>query len=511
MPEHFRIHLIVTLVTGLFLLPPGLLLLRRGPRNRMSRIASHLCALLLALVCSAIVVLLLIHYAGLEMEWRGGYVPILTWNKTKPDFDALARSRAQQPKLSANSTTNLHTGADWTGFRGPRRDATYDEHPILTNWPVGGLRLRWKQPCGGGYSSFAMVDGRAFTIEQRRDMEVVVAYDTTTGQELWTNGWPAKFSEYHSDEGPRTTPTYDDGKIYALGATGEFRCLDASSGMLIWGKNVVTEAHAALPDYGLAASPLIVDEKIILQPDAYKGKSVVCYDKRNGKVIWSALDLPMGYASPVLLDLDGERQVVVCGRPNIYGLRLSDGAERWHYLWHILNNERPITQPIVLDTNRLLLSAAYMTGSAAFDINKTANGFETRELWRNRNLKTKFASAVAWQGYVYGLDEDILACIDAQTGERKWKDGRYGYGQLLLASGHLVILCANGDLALVKATPERWLEVARFPALNGKSWNAPAIGGDCLLIRNGAEMACYEISPAINVSGSESGTSRMRD
>ena len=142
-----------------------------------------------------------------------------------------------------------------------------------------------------------------------------------------------------------------------------------------------------------------------------------------------------------------------------------------------------------------MLSAAYMTGCAAFEIERTTNGFETRELWRNRNLKTKFASAVVWQGFVYGLDEDILVCIDAQTGERKWKDGRYGYGQLLLASGHLIVLCANGDLALVKATPERWIELARFPALNGKSWNAPAIGGGLLLIRNGAEMACYEISP----------------
>ncbi len=495
MPEHFKNHLIISLSAALFLLPLGFVLLRRGPRTRIKKFATIFIALLFSLVCAAIVSLLLIRYGGLEMEWRGGYVPVLTWKKTKPDFDALARSRAQQAKLSAAPTASSHAGTDWTGFRGPRRDATYDERPILTNWPSGGLRLRWKQPCGGGYSSFAMVDGRAFTIEQRRDMEVVVAYDIETGRELWTNGWAAKFSEYHSDEGPRTTPTYDDGKIYALGATGEFRCLDAASGALIWGKNIVTESHAALPDYGLAASPLIVGEKIILQPDAYKGKSVVCYDKRDGKIIWSALNLPMGYASPILLTLDGEQQVVVCGRPNIYGLRLSDGAERWHYLWHILNNERPITQPIVLNTNRLMLSAAYMTGCAAFEIERTTNGFETRELWRNRNLKTKFASAVVWQGFVYGLDEDILVCIDAQTGERKWKDGRYGYGQLLLASGHLIVLCANGDLALVKPTPERWLELARFPALNGKSWNAPAIGGGLLMIRNGAEMACYEISP----------------
>ncbi len=495
MPKHFLIHLIITLAVLVVALPLTLFLLRFGPRTWKKKFTGILASLLLGLVCAAIGILLLIRYAGLEMEWRGGYVPVLTWRKTKPNFDALAQNRAQQAKLSPAPAVVIHGTANWTGFRGPRRDATYDEHPILTNWPSGGLRMRWKQPCGGGYSSFALAEGRAFTIEQRRDLEVVAAYDIGTGRELWTNGWPAKFSEYHSDEGPRSTPTYDDGKIYALGATGEFRCLDAATGRMVWGKNIVTETHSALPDYGLAASPLIVDEKIILQPDAYKGKSVVCYDKRDGKMLWSALDMPMGYASPELLTVDGERQVVVCGRPDICGLRLTDGAERWHYRWHILNNERPITQPLELGTNQLFVSAAYMTGCAAFEVCPAKDGFETREVWRNRNLKTKFSSAVLWDGFVYGLDEDILACVDARTGERKWKDGRYGYGQLLLASGHLIILCANGDLALVKATPERWLEVARFPALKGKSWNAPAIDGGSLLVRNGAEMACFEISP----------------
>jgi outer membrane protein assembly factor BamB len=204
----------------------------------------------------------------------------------------------------------------------------------------------------------------------------------------------------------------------------------------------------------------------------------------------------MGYASPILMTLGGERHVVVCGRPYVYGLRVEDGAERWKFLWHIIDNERPITQPAVLGTNRLFLSAAYLTGCTAFEINRTNSEYETRALWRTRGLKTKFASVVVWQGYIYGFDEDILVCLDAQTGERKWKDGRYGYGQVLLASGYLIVQCANGDLALLKATPDAWTEVARFPALNGKSWNVPAISNDRLMVRNGAEMACFDLTPA---------------
>ena len=495
MPEHFRNHLAIALVIAAVLLPfVGLVLFRRGKRTRFRRFL-FLCTMLLQVtVCGAIIILLLIQYGNLELEWRGGYVPVLTWKKTKTDMAALAASRAKPVAPAKTATVSPVGKANWTGFRGPHGDGEYREHSILTNWPAGGLRLLWKQPCGGGYSSFAMVDGRAFTIEQRLGNEVIVAYDIETGGELWTNGWAARFSEYHSDEGPRTTPTYDDGRIYALGAAGEFRCVDAATGASVWSKNIMTENKAELPDYGLAASPLIVDEKIILQPDAYKGKSVICYDKRDGKQIWHALDLPMGYVTPMLMTNGGERQVVVCGRPYTIGLRLEDGVERWRYLWHINNNERPITQPVVIAPNRLLVSAAYMTGCAAFEVSGTNGGFETHELWRNKNLKAKFSSCVLSHDFVYGFDEDILVCLDSRTGERMWKDGRYGYGQVLLASGHLVILCANGDLALVKASPERWQELARFPALHGKTWNIPAIGAGRLLVRNCAEMACFDIS-----------------
>lgn len=495
MPRHFVIQLIIGLTVALLLLPALLLRLRRGRRTIFKKLLSASCWFVLALDCAAWVILFLLHLGVVELEWRGWYAPVVTWKKTKPDFAAVEQNRLQQSKLGPAPAINSTIHANWHGFRGPHQNGEYDGRPILTNWPDTGLKLLWHQPCGGGYSSFALADDRAFTLEQRRDYEVLAAYDLATGRELWTNGWTAKFTEYHSDEGPRSTPAYDDGKVYALGATGEFCCVNATNGTVVWSKNIMTENKAALPDYGLAASPLIVDEKIILQPDAYHGKSVVCYDKRDGKILWHALDLPMGYATPMLETIGGERQVIVCGRPDVIGLRLDDGAERWRIHWPIINHERPITQPLMLNTNSLMLSAAYMTGSGAYEIDRSGDAYETHELWRTKSLKAKFASAVFWQGYIYGLDEDILACVDAQTGERKWKDGRYGYGQLLLASGHLIVLCANGDLALVKATPEKLTEIARFPALHGKSWNAPAIGDGRILLRNGAEMACYEIAP----------------
>ena len=500
MPEQFKIKLVIGLFIALFTLPLAIWLLGRGHPARKKRVFQWIAGFFLLIDLSAFAILLLLHIDVLEMEWRGGYVPIVTMSKTKPNFDALERSRLDQRQLAhptqsvANTNKPASASSDWPQFRGVGIDGLYSNSPIQTQWPTNGLKLLWRQACGGGYSSFAIADGRAFTLEQRRDFEVLVAYDLETGRELWTNGWAAKFSEYHSDEGPRTTPSYSEGMVYSLGATGEFLCVNAASGKTIWGTNIVTQNKASLPDYGLAASPLVIGDKIILQPDAYHGFSVVAYDKNDGHILWHALDLPMGYATPMPFRVGNEDQVIVCARPFIVGLRLSDGAERWRYNWHVNNNERPIVQPLLIDSNAFFLSAAYMTGCAKVEVTANNGEFITKEVFRNKSLKSKFSSPVLYQGYIYGLDEEILACVDAKTGERKWKDGRYGYGQIMLASGHLIVQCANGDLALIKAIPDQLTEVARFPAIAGKSWNEPAISGGRLLLRNSAQMACFDIS-----------------
>jgi outer membrane protein assembly factor BamB len=222
---------------------------------------------------------------------------------------------------------------------------------------------------------------------------------------------------------------------------------------------------------------------------------VLCLDKETGQPLWSALDDVTGYASPMLVQLAGESQTIVCCEQRTVGLDPNNGKLLWECPWHVKNKRLPIAQPVMLGTNRFMLSAGYFTGCAAVEVSRTNNGFSARVIWQNSNMKNKFTSSVFWQGCVYGLDEDILTCLDAATGERKWKDGRYGYGQLVLAGGYLIILSGEGELALVRASPERREEIARFQAIGGKTWNHPAIAEGKLLIRNGAEMACFDLRP----------------
>ena len=380
----------------------------------------------------------------------------------------------------------------WTNFRGPKRDGKYDETNVSTNWPANGLPVVWKQPVGLGHASFTVADGKAYTIEQRRNQEVVAAYDLGTGRELWTQKWNAEFSDSTGD-GPRATPTWDQGRVYALGATGELRCLDANSGAVIWGKNILSDNQASNLSWGQAASPLVVDDKVIVLPGGTSGKSVVAYNKNTGAPVWKVLNDTQAYVSPMLAELGGRRQIVVVSSSRVVGLAPENGALLWSYPWDTEGGIN-VSQPIMVDANRFFISSGYRKGAALVEVKGSGNSFTASTVWENNNMKNKFNSSVLHNGYIYGLDEGILSCLDVNTGERKWKDGRYGYGQVILAGGHLIITTDQGEVALVKASPAQYTEVARFTALQGQTWNYPALASGRLLVRNSNQMAAYDIS-----------------
>jgi outer membrane protein assembly factor BamB len=465
-----------------------------------------------------------LYVAGYRLALDGsGMVPRFV--SSTPDYDALEADRARQrergPVVAAPAGSPSSSGPDtplrpeaepesgssrdaesprrgglnaiWPDFRGPARDGRSAE-AILTDWPEAGLPLLWKQPIGLGYASFVVADGRAFTIEQRRRQEVVAAYDVETGRELWTNGWEGEFVEAMGGDGPRATPTFHEGRVYALGALGELRCLDAATGAVVWRRNILEDNAAANVDWGMSGAPLIVDDKVIVLPGGPAGKSVVAYDKTNGEVIWRSLDDRQAYASPMLATIAGIRQILVVTAHRVVGVAPADGSLLWEYPWRT-DMGINVAQPVVLGADRVFVSASYGQGAAVFEVARAGDRLEARPVWNNSRMKNKFTTSILHDGHLYGLDEAILACIDAQTGELKWKAGRYGYGQPIFAAGHLIVLTENGDLALVKATPERHDELARVRAIEGKTWNHPVLANGRLLVRNLREMAAFDIRP----------------
>ena len=411
-----------------------------------------------------------------------------------PAVGVSARSRPPVAS-STDSTTDGAVSAPpyWTDFRGPERDGHYRQRPILTSWPERPLTPMWKQPVGGGYASFTAAHGRIFTIEQRGGQEVVAAYDLRSGRELWTHGWAAAFREGMGGDGPRATPTWHEGRLYALGATGELHALDDRRGRLLWRANILEDAGTTNREWGISGSPLIVDDTVVVLPGGPGGHSVAAYDRRTGARRWSALDDRQSYASPMLATIAGVRQILVFSESRLMGLT-TDGGLLWEFPWRTGGaSSINASQPIVLG-NRVFISTGYGTGAAMVEVRREEDRLAVRELWRTIRMKNQFTSSVHHEGFIYGLDENILACIDAATGELKWKAGRYGYGQVVLAAGHLIVISDAGDLALVRATPERHVEIARFPALEGRSWNHPAIVDGILLIRNSNEMAAFDLN-----------------
>jgi outer membrane protein assembly factor BamB len=297
-------------------------------------------------------------------------------------------------------------------------------------------------------------------------------------------------------DGPRATPTWFDGRVYALGAQGELRCLDEGTGRVLWRTNILEDAGANNLQWGMAASPLIVDDTVVVLPGGSEGKSVVAYDRRSGKQAWSALDDPAGYSSPMLVTLAGVRQILVFTASRMAGITPDRGEILWDYPWTTQFGVNA-SQPLLVGDNRVFVSTGYGTGAALVEVTSSGDTLVRREVWRSNRMKNQFTSSVLRDGFIYGLDEAILACLDAATGDVKWKGGRYGYGQVMLAGDRLIVLSEQGDLALVRATPEKHDELARFAVLEGKTWNHPAMSGGYLLLRNINEMVAFDLRPRV--------------
>jgi outer membrane protein assembly factor BamB len=462
------------------------------------------------------------YAAGLRLVLDGGGMPRLQFQRSSDEqAEAIARHREAQraqtappapDRLAASAPVDAPAPApgtasveaavppavdpkrspDWTDFRGPRRDGHYQQ-PAFTAWPAGGLTPLWKQPVGGGYASFVSANGRAFTIEQRGGEEVVTAYDVRTGRELWAHEWSGVFREMMGGDGPRATPTWHEGVVYALGGSGELRALDDRTGEQRWRTNILQDAGASNLQWGMAAAPLIVDDTVVVLPGGSGGNSVVAYDRRTGRKAWSALDDRQAYSSPMLVTIAGIRQILVFSASRLMGITPDRGDVLWEFPW-TTQYDVNASQPLVIG-DRVFISTGYGAGAAMVEISRDGERLTARELWRTNRMKNQFTSSVYHDGLILGLDEAILACLDARSGEILWKGGRYGYGQVMLAGGHLIVLTEGGDLVLVRPDRKAHIELAKFSAIEGKSWNHPAMSGGILLVRNIAEMAAFDLRP----------------
>jgi outer membrane protein assembly factor BamB len=423
------------------------------------------------------------------------------WSATVEDL-ALADRKARLKNAAApvKEAAALHSG-DWPGFRGPNRDSRLTGVRIATDWKKKPPQLLWRHRVGPGWSSFAVVGDRLYTQEQWGEDEAVVCYNAGTGDELWAHTDKARFYETAAGAGPRATPTFHDGKLYALGAAGRLNCLDAATGKVSWSRDVVADSGASVPLWGFASSPLVADGVVSVVACAPDHKSVLGYNAATGDLAWSAGEGQYSYSSPHLVnDLRGERQLLVTTDAGLTAFSPKTGSVLWRHEWQLDRQTARVVQPAVLEVNGqgmdVLLGTGFGNGTRRLHVGWGGAGWGVEERWASRAISPYFNDLVTHNGHLYGFDGVFFTCVSLEDGAGKWRQRGYGNGQVLLLAdqGLLLVLSEKGEVALVEASPAGHKQLAKFQAFKRKTWNHPVIAHGKLFVRNDEEMACYELA-----------------
>jgi outer membrane protein assembly factor BamB len=429
---------------------------------------------------------------------------------------AVASDKSLAPLKSAGDRVDwTPTSRDYPRFLGNGYWAEVSGVELETDWTAHPPQELWRREIGGGWSAFAIAGNYAITQEQRGDNELVSCYKLLTGEPVWTHADAVRFDPADVQGslggiGPRATPTIHGDRVLTQGGTGIVNCLDARTGDVMWSHDTTTKFGAPVITWGKAGSPLVVDDMVVISVGAPSesespnyDSSLVAFDLATGAVRWHAGNRQASYASPVLATLAGERQIIVVNEHWITGHRADDGKVLWEYPWaYEGDGNASCPQPVPLDGDRLFVSKGYGIGCSLLSVRRDAGGnFSVTPLWNppiKKVMKTKFSNVLVRDGYVYGLDDVLLECIELGTGAVKWKKRRtpvFGHGQIMLVGNTILVLSETGELALVEATPDEYREVATLQVLDDANvtWNNPAFAPPFLVIRNAREAACYRL------------------
>jgi len=479
--DHVMRALSVMILLPLWLLLMGLWWALRLKGKRLSR-------LVVVIVCIA-VFFGLFRYDG---SADGSAFPSLAWRWQKKTSLPELHNIAGQAEAPTASPVGV---ADMPRFLGVKGDGVLKEPNWQTNWKTHAPREVWRIEVGDGWSGFAVAGHRAITQEQRGEEECVTCYDIATGKLLWSHADQTRFDEAMGGIGPRATPTIDAAKgvVFTLGAKGLLNCLDLSTGAMRWKRETLKEAAATSNlQWGQSSSPLLAGEVVICS-GGEGGTSLLAYRQDSGEIAWKAGENGGSYSSPVLMTLAGREQIVSVNNGSVTGHDPAKGSLLWSFDWP--GAFPKVGQPVQVTPDRFLVTSSYGVKGHLIEIKAAAEDkLSTTSIWSSSHPRTKFSSASVFGTHAYASDEGTFCCVDLTTGERGWREGRYGFGQhVRVGEQWMLVQAEKGFVALVKANPEQLEEVSRLEALNSKTWNPPTLAGRWLLVRNDREAVCYEI------------------
>ena len=474
---------------------------------------------LLALVPSLMVAAHYLQFSPVEAVIDGDIGIVgWRWRGEAPD------KKLTVPEFAAKSILDWQTTPrDYPRFLGNGYWAEVSGVELETDWEANPPKELWRNKIGAGWSAFAIVGNYAITQEQRDENELVTCYELLTGEIVWTHAdavrWDPKGMGGLGYVGPRATPTIHEGRVFTLGATGILNCLEARTGKVVWSHDTLEKHGATNVAWGKSCSPLIVDDKVVVSVGGEENQSVVAYSIETGDVVWASGTYRSSYASPIVAELAGVQQVISVDEGFVTARRADDGEPLWEYKWDSNSDGGAATsQPVPVAGDRLFLSKGYGHGSVLLQIS-SENGktWQVEPVWRGGIkpvMKTKMCNVVVRDGYVYGLDEVNLQCIELATGKKQWKKRRrpkFGHGQIMLIGDTLLVLTEPGELILIDPSSKKYRELAYMKVFDDSqiTWNNPAFSSPYLLVRNAEEVACY-VLPVVDATTEHSPVANLQ-
>jgi enterochelin esterase-like enzyme/outer membrane protein assembly factor BamB len=398
----------------------------------------------------------------------------------------------------------LQADHGWPGLRGPSFDGSVRDASLFDG-DRADLALGWKRALGSGYSTLSVADGRVIAMFAADEVDVVAAFATETGDELWRYTIGDAYKGHDgSHDGPIATPTLAGGKVFGLGTWGHLFALDGATGRPLWTRHLVDDHGATKPHYGFTSSPVVANGVLVVEIGAGEGKSIAGFDTTTGDLLWSLGDDPIAYQSPVVVTLGGQSQVLAASATNLYGIDAATGRVLWQYEHGGdetgMGGETII--PVPAGEGRFLLPNK-QDQSVMLEVVRAGDTFEVKELWASNAIRSSYVHPVFHQGYLYGMAGRIFTCVDAATGETQWRSREPGDGFPTLVGDHLVIITKPGTLHVAEASPEGYHELARMDLFEDQSWSAVAYADGKLFARSMGELARIDPSGASGAGGTE--------
>ncbi len=506
-------HAVANIVMVGFLLLAGLsawlLLLSSKKLHRSAKLG----IVLFPIVCTALLAAMF-RFVG----FSGEMVPEFEFRfKSKKSTVITTESnevRENGPHLKESNLNEAST--TFTQFFGSNRNGNIPSIRFHPDWTANPPKILWKRPIGAGWAGFAVRSERAVSIEQDGDQECIHCFNVNNGDTIWKKHFAGRHFNVLGGLGPRSTPTIEGSVVYVQSAVDAVRALKLEDGELLWESSILkilnlsqTEAEQDVA-WGRSGSPLVIDDLVIVPLGGKTSRpigGIVALERDTGRVAWQGGDDQISYSSPAIMTLAGVKQVVIVNEKTVSGHSLDSGDTLWSFPWPGQSNgSASVSQPIAVDADHLFVSKGYGGGAAVHKLSEQRRQWTCEQVWADRTLmKTKFTSPIFHKQSVFGLSDGVLECIDPFAGKRKWKSpkGRYGHGQLLLVGDHLLVLSEEGELILLEANPEQFVELGRMKVLDGKTWNIPAVFDNRVLVRNSTEVACIEVRLADTMLGTE--------